>query len=448
MDVTSRLVVVLALSILLAPFAGVGGAIAAADQAGLSPPGAPVLSLAQVTANPVTLSWTPGVGGAPSSYSVSAGTAAGASNLGVFPLGPATTISGSVPTNTAIFARVTATNSFGSAVSNEVSFTVPTPLAPGPPTLSATQVSANPVTLSWAPGGGGPPTSYTLAAGLAAGAANLGVFPMGVNTSVTAVAPVGVPVFVRVTAANAQGTATSSDVSFTVEPPPPPTPPIMNPASVAGSTVQLSWTSGGSGATHTILARYSSAGPVIQALPAGAVLGQTVTNVPPGTYIVSVLAQNASGTSPESNQIVVTVAEVSAATNWNVTQRFVSVAGPDNCWVREQRQRLTGVVFADLPMAVTRSNGVISLESAYFQVNYRGTYTGTTLTASGVGPLIGGGRPCQDGSSFIQMAGASALSGSFSADDQGATLTEVNAYRLTTGELVTYTWAWQATRRP
>jgi hypothetical protein len=46
------------------------------------------------------------------------------------------------------------------------------------------------------------------------------------------------------------------------------------------------------------------------------------------------------------------------------------------------------------------------------------------------------------------MAGASALSGSFSADDRRATLTEVNSYRLTTGELVTYTWDWQATRRP
>ena len=37
----------------------------------------------------------------------------------------------------------------------------------------------------------------------------------------------------------------------------------------------------------------------------------------------------------------------SSATQWKVTQRFVSVAvtGADNCWVREQRQRLTGAVF-------------------------------------------------------------------------------------------------------
>ena len=63
-------------------------------------------------------------------------------------------------------------------------------------------------------------------------------------------------------------------------------------------------------------------------------------------------------------------------TNWIVTQRFVSVSGPDNCWVREQRQRLTGVVFADLPMAVTRSNGAIRLDGSFFQVNYRGTLHG------------------------------------------------------------------------
>jgi hypothetical protein len=138
----------------------------------------------------------------------------------------------------------------------------------------------------------------------------------------------------------------------------------------------------------------------------------------------------------------------STVTNWIVTQRFGSVSGPDNCWGTEQRQRLTGLVFADLPMAVTRSDGVIRLDGSFFQVNYRGTYTGTEFTASGVAPLQGGGTPCQDGTSYTQMAGASALSGSFSADDQRATLTEVNSYRLTTGEPVTYTWDWQATRRP
>lgn len=136
-----------------------------------------------------------------------------------------------------------------------------------------------------------------------------------------------------------------------------------------------------------------------------------------------------------------------AVTNWIVTQRFVSVSGPDNCWVREQRQRWTGAVFPDLPMTIVRSNGAIRLDGAFFQVNYAGTYGGTAVSASGVAPLEGGGRPCRDGTSFTQRPGVSALAGSFSADDQRATLTEVNSYRLTSGELVVYIWDWQATRR-
>jgi len=136
-----------------------------------------------------------------------------------------------------------------------------------------------------------------------------------------------------------------------------------------------------------------------------------------------------------------------SVTSWSVTQRFVSVTGPDNCWVREQRQRLTGALFPGLPMTVTRSNGVIRLDGSFFAVNYVGTFNSSDLTATGVAPLAGGGSPCQDGTSFTQMPGESNLTGSFSADDQSATLTEVNTYRLTSGETVTYTWGWEAKRR-
>jgi hypothetical protein len=98
-------------------------------------------------------------------------------------------------------------------------------------------------------------------------------------------------------------------------------------------------------------------------------------------------------------------------------------------------------------MAVTRSGSAINVSGEFFQVNYAGTVSGLEFSASGLRPLEGGGRPCQDGSSFTQTEGASNLSGRFSADDQLLTATEVNSYRLTTGEAVTYTWDWQATRR-
>ena len=136
-----------------------------------------------------------------------------------------------------------------------------------------------------------------------------------------------------------------------------------------------------------------------------------------------------------------------AVTRWMVTQRFVSVNGPDNCWVREQRQRLTGAVFPNLPMSVTRSEGTITFEGDFFQVNYDGTISGNEFSATGKRPLEGGGRPCQDGTSFQQLPGVSRLSGRFADDDQSLTGTEVNSYNLTSGEPVTYTWDWRATRQ-
>jgi hypothetical protein len=136
----------------------------------------------------------------------------------------------------------------------------------------------------------------------------------------------------------------------------------------------------------------------------------------------------------------------SPVTTWKVTQRFVSVVGPDNCWVREQRQRWTGAVFPDLPMTVSRSGASLTLQSDFFEVNYAGTVTGRTFSATG-GPLPGGGSPCTDGTLFQQMPGVSTLSGEVSADEQRLIATEVNSYRLTSGEPVTYTWDWQATRQ-
>ena len=136
----------------------------------------------------------------------------------------------------------------------------------------------------------------------------------------------------------------------------------------------------------------------------------------------------------------------SSLADWSVTQSFVSVVGPDNCWVREQRARWTGAIFSDLPMTVTRSGGSIVLEGDFFEVNYAGTISGNEFSASG-GPLDEGGTPCQDGTSFHQGPGVSDLTGRFSEDDQQLTASEVNSYRLTTGEPVTYTWDWQATRQ-
>jgi hypothetical protein len=150
------------------------------------------------------------------------------------------------------------------------------------------------------------------------------------------------------------------------------------------------------------------------------------------------------GTSPASSPPTSPPAS-SPVADWSVTQRFVSVIGPDNCWVREQRARWTGAVFADLPMTVTRSGSSILLEGDFFEVNYAGTFNGSEFSASG-GPIGGGGpHTCPEGV-VQQMPGVSNLSGRFSADAQQMTAAEVNSYLLTSGEAVTYTWDWQARR--
>jgi hypothetical protein len=153
------------------------------------------------------------------------------------------------------------------------------------------------------------------------------------------------------------------------------------------------------------------------------------------------------GCGGSSSPTSATVTSVPAGTtNWLVTQRFISVSGPDNCWVREQRARWTGAVFAELPMNVTRTGTSIAVEGDFFQVNYAGTVNGNQLSTTGVKVLEGGGGRCQDGTSFPQMAGISQLSGVFS-DAQTLTATEVNTYPLTSGGTVKYTWGWQATRQ-
>jgi hypothetical protein len=99
-------------------------------------------------------------------------------------------------------------------------------------------------------------------------------------------------------------------------------------------------------------------------------------------------------------------------------------------------------------MTVTHSDGAITVDGEFFQVNYTGTISGNEFSASGRQPLDGGPTTlCPDGATIQQRPGVSNLSGSFSADDQVMTASEVNSYTLASGEPVVYTWAWRATRR-
>ncbi len=87
-------------------------------------PGAPTLNAPTVTGNTVGLSWTPGGGGAPTSYVLTALTAGGVV-LGSAPLSGSSASFPGVPSGSYLL-RLVAVNSVGpSAASNTVTLIVP-----------------------------------------------------------------------------------------------------------------------------------------------------------------------------------------------------------------------------------------------------------------------------------------------------------------------------------
>jgi hypothetical protein len=165
-------------------------------------------------------------------------------------------------------------------------------LPPGAPNLVGVQTASNPVTV-----------------GTAAGASNLAVAPMGAQTSVTAVAPVGVPIFARVVASNAAGSAVSNEISFVVGALTVPGRPTMAAPSISGRTVSLAWaapTTGGAPTGYILVARFFGNPNIIATFQVNG-NAVTVPNVPPGDYVATVAAFNAAGIGPESGGVVVSV---------------------------------------------------------------------------------------------------------------------------------------------
>jgi hypothetical protein len=185
---------------------------------------------------------------------------------------------------------------------------------PGAPTNVSATVSGNTINLTWSPPtSGGSPTSYALVGRLTPGGAVLATVQMGAGTSFSVTAPTGTFVL-SVVAANGIGTGPES-TSVTVTVPQagsPPGPPANLAASVTGTTVSFAWGPPSSGGPVTNYVLVAGLTPGFSApfatLPLGATPGFVVPGVPAGTYYARVLAQNASGTSAPSNEVVFTVA--------------------------------------------------------------------------------------------------------------------------------------------
>jgi hypothetical protein len=177
--------------------------------------GTPERMTSAVANSTVTLGWQPGPPPAATSYQVEAGTSFGATDVGVFAVGAATRVSGTLPAGT-YFTRVRGVGSSRvGAASSEVIVTVPSTSTPpnAPGTLSATvqpAFASGVVTLGWGAASGNA-TTYVIEAGSASGLADIGTFTTGVlDTGFSTLVPFGT-YYVRIRAANAFGASLPSN---------------------------------------------------------------------------------------------------------------------------------------------------------------------------------------------------------------------------------------------
>jgi len=204
---------------------------------------------------------------------------------------------------------------------------------PGPPTGFQATVNGNFLSMSWGPPTtGAPPTSYTLVAKSAAGA-TLGTVPLGLVTSFAGAAPNGVFVL-SVTATNASGTGLESNGATVTLPSAalPPGPPSGLAVSVSGNAATFTWsapTSGGVPAAYVLVAGATPGFAVpLATLPlAAAPLSFAIGGIPPGTYHVRLLAQNAGGVSSASNEVALIVAGAPSAPTMNAPTVAGNVLG-------------------------------------------------------------------------------------------------------------------------
>lgn len=179
---------------------------------------APRQMTASVTGNTVTLGWQPGSGAAASSYVVELGTTSGGSDVGAFPVGTLTRVTGSMPAGT-FYTRVRGLSPLGpGAAGSEVIVTVPpAPVAPSAPTALIASVAAGEVVLQWTAAAGNA-TEYVIEVGRTPGASDVVVRPTGhLDTVLTTAAPPGA-YYVRVRAANAFGVSAPSNELVVVVP--------------------------------------------------------------------------------------------------------------------------------------------------------------------------------------------------------------------------------------
>ena len=273
---------------------------------------------------------------------IQAGSASGLSNLANSSTGSSSpTLTATAVSPGVYFVRVLAQNASGaSAPSNEIVVTVAggCSLAPAVPTGLATAASGSTITLTWqTPAVGCAPTAYIIQAGSAPGLSNLANFSTGNAATSFSAGGVGAgSYYVRVLAANAAGSSgPSPDVLLVVGGGGCSAPPGASPGlsvSVSASTVTFAWlAASGSPSSYILQAGSSPGGSNLGVINAGNATSYTATGVPNGTYYVRVVATNACGSGPASNEVVVTVGGPAGAT-LTAVHGFTGSPGDGSNW--------------------------------------------------------------------------------------------------------------------
>lgn len=274
-------------------------------------PGAPQSLAVAGAGSTVQFTWgAPVVGGAPTDYRLRArvgGQIVFDGSVGLTQLFRTTAPNGTYSV-TAL-----ASNAVGTSVeSNAVTVTVPmTATPPAAPTGLAANVTGSTATLSWTAPAGSFVENYVVLAGATPGfTAPIASVPASASPLVVPGVPPGV-YFVRVVAQNAAGfSGASNEITLTVAPPSPPSAPTLNAPVKAGASVTLSWTPGATGGVPTsyeLVVAATSGGAAIMAPVTLTGTSQTFGPVPAGTYFLRLRALNAAGTSPASNEVVLTM---------------------------------------------------------------------------------------------------------------------------------------------
>lgn len=183
---------------------------------------------------------------------------------------------------------------------------------PGAPTNLTQSVVGSTVTLNWtAPATGGAATSFIVEASTTAGGPAAVSLPLTVPTLTVPNVPNGV-YFVRVRGVNGEGAGpTSNEVTVIVGPPPcsqPPNPPLNLVGSPPGPSAILTWSPPVGGCPHTSFTVYAGTASGQRTVPIPMGLNLVLAGAaPPGIYFVSVVAENAFGSSAPSNEVRVEI---------------------------------------------------------------------------------------------------------------------------------------------